>query len=48
MSLALMDEAIRRETSGKPSIREIPAEFWAVDNSLRMVLLLCFYAGNLT
>jgi hypothetical protein len=28
MSLALTYEAIRRETSGKPSMREKPAEFW--------------------
>jgi hypothetical protein len=31
MSLAPMYEAIRCETSGKPLIREKPAEFWALD-----------------
>jgi hypothetical protein len=37
MTLASMYEAIKRETSGKPSIRENLLSYWALDISVRVV-----------
>jgi hypothetical protein len=35
MTLAPMNEAIKRATSGKPSIREKPAEFWGTGHQCK-------------
>ncbi len=35
MSLAPTYEAIRRETSGKPLLREKPAEFWGIGHQCK-------------
>jgi hypothetical protein len=40
MSLAPTYEAIRLVTSGKLLMREKPAEFWALDISVRMVVAI--------
>jgi hypothetical protein len=43
MTLAPMYEAIKRETSGKPSIMETLLSYWALDIGVRMVHYLKCY-----